>query len=373
VRVAAAIAVAGAIALAPSAMAAPVITPKLFGTTGDNGWYRSNVTVNWTVTDDAGLPIVSTQGCDPSTVTNDTPPTGTSLTCTATSQVDPSTTIQRSRSVVVSVDRVPPGAITAGADAPDDGGWFNHPIQVSWKGSDAGSGIASCTSTPYFGPDATGLSLSGACRDKAGNVSGSVPFVFSYDATPPMLARVTVVPDDEGARVAWQAPDAAHVVVIRSAAGARAAESDVVYDGTGTTFRDRGLKNGRRYTYVIQAEDVAGNAATASATVTPTADASTKHLLSPGAGSSLSRPPLLRWRRVARASYYNVQLFRNGKKILSAWPTKPQYQLRSRWRYRGQRHRLVHGTYRWLLWAGYGHRSQHRYGRLLGSRTFVVH
>ena len=31
-----------------------------------------------------------------------------------------------------------------------------------------------------------------------------------------------------------------------------------------------------------------------------------------------------------------------------------------------------HGTYRWLLWAGYGHRSEHRYGRLLGKRTFVV-
>jgi len=61
-----------------------------------------------------------------------------------------------------------------------------------------------------------------------------------------------------------------------------------------------------------------------------------------------------------------------AKKILSAWPTKPQYQLRSRWRYRGHRHRLVPGTYRWLLWAGYGHRSQHRYGRLLGRRTFVV-
>ena len=128
-------------------------------------------------------------------------------------------------------------------------------------------------------------------------------------------------------------------------------------------------KNGTRYTYLVQAADLAGNTATGSATVTPTADASTKHLLSPGAGSSLSRPPLLRWRKVARASYYNVQLFRNGRKILSAWPTRPQYQLRSRWRYRGERHRLVHGSYRWLLWAGYGHRSEHRYGRLLGRRT----
>ena len=80
----------------------------------------------------------------------------------------------------------------------------------------------------------------------------------------------------------------------------------------------------------------AGNTASDSATVTPSADASTKHLLSPGAASSLSRPPMLRWRKIARASYYNVQLFRNGKKILSAWPTKPHYQLRRVWTLRGQ-------------------------------------
>ena len=161
-------------------------------------------------------------------------------------------------------------------------------------------------------------------------------------------------------------------MVMRSATGARAPQTSVVYDGTGDEFTDRGLTNGTRYTYVVQAVDAAGNTASASATVTPTAEASTKHLLSPGAGSSLSRPPLLRWRKIARASYYNVQLVRNGKKILSAWPTKPQYQLRSTWRYHGKRHRLVKGTYRWLLWAGYGKRSQHRYGKLLGRRTFVI-
>jgi hypothetical protein len=361
-----------AMVLAPSAVAAPVITPKLFGTAGNNGWFRSNVTVNWTVTDDAGLAIVGTQGCDPTTLTQDTPPSGTSFTCTATSQLDPSTTIQRSRTVVVSIDRVPPGAITAAADSADNGGWFNHPVQVTWKGSDAGSGIASCTSVPYFGPDAVGVSLSGSCTDRAGNAGPSLPFVFNYDATPPVLADLRAAPDDEGARLAWQASGATRVTVMRTVEGARAAQSAVVYNGTGDEFTDSGLKNGRRYTYVVQALDAAGNAATGSATVTPTADASTKHLLSPGAGSSLSRPPLLRWRKIARASYYNVQLFRHGKKILSAWPTRPRYQLRSSWRYAGKRHRLVKGTYRWLLWAGYGHRSEHRYGRLLGKRTFVV-
>ena len=262
----------------------------------------------------------------------------------------------------------------ANADrATDAGGFYNHPLtaSVDWcRRRPRASPRARHLRTR--GPDGTGISLTGTCKDKAGNVSPPVPFVFNYDATPPALTAVSATPDDAGARLAWQASGAATVTVMRSPAGARAAQSEVVYDGTGDAFTDTGLKNGTRYTYLVQAADLAGNTATGSATVTPTADASTKHLLSPGAGSSLSRPPLLRWRKVARASYYNVQLFRNGRKILSAWPTRPQYQLRSRWRYRGERHRLVHGSYRWLLWAGYGHRSEHRYGRLLGRRTFVV-
>jgi hypothetical protein len=370
-RWAAAIAAAGAMLLASSAMALPVITPKTFGTGGDNGWFRSNVTVNWTVTDDAGFPIVNTQGCGPTTLTADTPPNGTTLTCTATSQIDPSTTVTRTGSVVVSIDRVAPASVSATPDAPGSGGWFNSPVQVNWAGTDGGSGIASCTSTRYAGPDGA-VSLNGNCKDKAGNVSAAAPFAFNYDSTPPVVASVTAAPDDAAARLAWQVAGAARVMVMRNVAGGRAAQSSVVYDGTGDSFTDTGLRNGRRYTYVVQALDAAGNAASSSVAVTPDAEASTKHLLSPGAGSSLSRPPLLRWRKIARASYYNVQLFRNGKKILSAWPTKPQYQLRSKWRYRGKRYRLVAGTYRWLLWAGYGKRSEHRYGKLLGRRTFVI-
>jgi hypothetical protein len=372
VRWAAAIAAAGAMLLAPQAIALPVITPKVFGTSGDNGWYRSNVTVNWTVVDDQGFPIVNTSGCDPSTLTNDTPSSGTKLTCSATSQIDSMTTVTRSGSVVVAIDRVAPGAITAAPDSPDNGGWFNHPLQVRWAGTDGGSGIASCTSTPYGGPDGNGISLSGACRDKAGNVSASLPYVFNYDATPPVITSVKVAPDDAGARLAWQASGASRVMVMRTAAGTRAAASSVVYDGTDDAFTDTGLRNGRRYTYVVQALDIAGNAASATVAVTPDAEASTRYLLSPGSRSTVHRAPLLRWRKIARASYYNVQLFRNGRKILSAWPTKPQYQLRSKWRYRGKRHRLVDGTYRWLLWAGYGKRSEHRYGKLLGRRTFVI-
>ena len=353
--------------LAMSVGAAPAravdVAWSAFGTSLTPGWYVSDVWINWSLTN-ISPPL--TVDCPPVHLVNDT--TAQTATCSAT---DASGTTTKT-TTTLRIDRTPPSAVAGPDRLADAGGFYNHPLTAAWSGTDATSGVASCTSTPYSGPDGTGISLTGTCKDKAGNVSAPVPFVFNYDATPPVLTAVSATPDDAGARLAWQASGAATVTVMRSPAGARAAQSEVVYDGTGDAFTDTGLKNGTRYTYLVQAADLAGNTATGSATVIPTADASTKHLLSPGAGSSLSRPPLLRWRKVARASYYNVQLFRNGRKILSAWPTRPQYQLRSRWRYRGERHRLVHGSYRWLLWAGYGHRSEHRYGRLLGRRTFVV-
>jgi hypothetical protein len=343
----------------------PAISLSVFGTQGDNGWYVTNVLVNWTVSDpESG--IASQTGCGPTSITSDTPLR--KVTCSATNGEGlPST-----QGTNIRRDATPPSVVANADRAADGGGFYTHSLTATWTGVDPTSGVASCSSAPYSGPDSNGISLSGTCKDKAGNVSAAVPFTFNYDATPPVLTSVTAIPDDAGARLAWQATGAARVMVMRSAPAARAAGSSVVYDGTGDAFTDRGLRNGRRYTYVVQALDAAGNAASSSVAVTPDPEASTKHLLSPGSRSTVHRPPLLRWRKMPRASYYNVQLFRNGRKILSAWPTKSQYQLRSKWRYRGKRHRLVPGTYRWLLWAGYGKRSEHRYGKLLGRRTFVI-
>jgi hypothetical protein len=359
--------VLAAVALAawvPAALALPpTITPSVTGQSGDNGWYVGNVIVNWTITPPG---YIVDAGCAPSTlITADT--TGTKVICQASNN-DGSTL----STVNIRLDKTAPSIVANADRAADGGGFYNHQLAVSWSGADATSGIASCASTPYSGPDGTGISLTGTCKDKAGNISAPVPFVFNYDATPPVLADVTARPDDAGARLAWQASGASSIMVIRSPAGARAAQSDVVYDGTGDAFTDRGLKNGRRYTYLVQAVDVAGSATSDSVAVTPDAEASTKHLLSPGSKSRLSRPPMLRWREIEAASYYNIQLFRHGKKILSAWPTKAHYQLRRAWTYRGHRHRLGKATYRWYLWGGYGHRAEHRYGRLLGKRSFTV-
>jgi hypothetical protein len=60
---------------------APTITPAISGTLGDNGWYVSNVTLSWSVTD-SGSGLASTTGCSTTNVTTDT--TGTDYSCSAT-------------------------------------------------------------------------------------------------------------------------------------------------------------------------------------------------------------------------------------------------------------------------------------------------
>ena len=79
---------------------APVVTPTVTGTLGNNGWYRSDVSVSWTVTDPES-PITSRVGCDPSTLSVDSG--GTAFACTATSAGG-----QGSGSATVKRDATPP-------------------------------------------------------------------------------------------------------------------------------------------------------------------------------------------------------------------------------------------------------------------------
>jgi hypothetical protein len=80
----------------------------------------------------------------------------------------------------------------------------------------------------------------------------------------------------------------------------------------------------------------------------------------------------LAWEADKKASYYNAQLIRDGEKILSAWPRKPRYVLRKRWRFGGRTYSLTPGIYHWYVWPGYGARSDVTYGELIGTRTFEI-
>jgi hypothetical protein len=75
---------------------------------------------------------------------------------------------------------------------------------------------------------------------------------------------------------------------------------------------------------------------------------------------------------VPNATYYNVQLYHDGKKILTAWPHATQLRLQASWTFDGRKYTLSPGRYRWYVWPGYGSLSANRYGKLIGTRSFVV-
>jgi hypothetical protein len=244
---------------------------------------------------------------------------------------------------------------------PDYNGWYNHPVSFTFIGSDATSGIESCTTPTYAGPDSDAARVVGSCRDRAGNVAQfGVP--IRYQATPPALTA-TADTGDRSVFLHWQANT--DVGIARSP-GLNGAASSVLYHGDSGSFDDMGVRDGAHYQYTLTAQDQAGNVTVRSVFATPG-----PRLLAPAANAHLGAPPLLRWTPVHGASYYNVQLYRHGK-VLSVWPTQPSLQLKRSWGFAGHHFRLKPGLYRWYVWPGFGRRAAARYGRMIGTGTFVV-
>jgi large repetitive protein len=93
-------------------------------------------------------------------------------------------------------------------------------------------------------------------------------------------------------------------------------------------------------------------------------------LFAPPAGARLTAPPLLAWRPASRARFYNVQLYRGGRKILTLWPGRARLKLRASWRYQGRLVRLRRATYTWIVWPAFGSQEHPRFGGKLGQSTF---
>jgi hypothetical protein len=139
----------------------PVITPTIVGTLGTNGWYTSDVTVNWSVVD-AESDITSSSGCDATTITSDT--TGTTLTCEATSAggtASQSVTIQRDATAPTLAPSVSPnpvllnGTATASPNASDTTSGIASQSCAAVATSSVGSKTVSCTATDNAGNTTT--------------------------------------------------------------------------------------------------------------------------------------------------------------------------------------------------------------------------
>jgi hypothetical protein len=241
-------------------------------------------------------------------------------------------------------------------------------LTVKFSGTDSVSGVSSCTApVSYAGPDRPEASLAGSCRDAAGNVSQEQRFVLNYDATPPKLSRVRAQVARGVASVGWHKPADAVLVRIERTPGVNGAKKTHVYSGTGERFVDRTVRSGVRYRYEIIALDAAGNVfGTAVATGPRPA------LFQPDERAVVRAPVVLAWKAAPAARYYNVQLHRNGVKVMTVWPRTARFRIPRSWRHLGKAQTLRPGEYTWYVWPGIGARAQSRYGKLLGSSSFVV-
>jgi hypothetical protein len=127
-------------------------------------------------------------------------------------------------------------------------------------------------------------------------------------------------------------------------------------------------------TVTCTSADRRGNASSASFKVIVARARTVKSasLFAPRAGARVSRPPVLRWRAVPKARFYNAQVYRNGRKILSLWPSRASLKMTRSWQFGGHTFRLKPGVYTWYVWPGFGTLATPRFGKLLGQSSFRV-
>ncbi|MEM0030339.1 MAG: PxKF domain-containing protein [Candidatus Nitrosocaldus sp.] len=168
----------------------PTLTKTLSGTSGNNGWYVSDVEVTLTGSDaTSGLASIE-YSFDGTNWTNYSGPF--TITAEGTTTLYHRATDNAGNTYVlpsqqIKIDKTAP-TVTATPDrSADHNGWYNAPLTITFSGTDATSGIDSCDSpVNYNGPDGTNIEVTGSCTDNAGNV-GSASYTFDYDNTDPTV------------------------------------------------------------------------------------------------------------------------------------------------------------------------------------------
>jgi hypothetical protein len=337
----------------PSVTATPARAPD-----GD-GWYSHAVQFTFAGTD-AMSGIAS---CTAPATYSEPDSTSASVSGTCTDQAGN----KGSAAATFHYDSTPPKVTVDLARKPDANGWYTKPVLAAFAGTDSVSGIASCEPAKTFkGPDGTDDKVTGTCRDKAGN-TGTGSVVLRYDGSGPRLSKVAAALGNRSATLSWKRPADLKTVEVVRRPGRSSPKASVVYRGNGSGFRDTNLRVGVSYRYTLTSKDAAGNTATVSLTATPRA------LYVPAPGAKVGAGGVkLSWVAKPKTKYYNVQLYRAGKKVLSRWPLTASLHVPHHWTYGGKRRTLKPGTYHWYVWPGVGARTASRYGARLGSSSFVV-
>ena len=239
----------------PADTTAPVITPNVVGTLGNNDWYLSDVTVSWSVVDNESA-ISSQSGCDPVTVNADA--AGVTFTCSATS-----TGGTASQSVTIKRDATAPTISAAASSAPNTNGWYNSDVTVPFTCADNLSGVVSCPADETLSSEGSAVSSTAqTITDQAGNSSAASNIVtVQIDKTAPV---VTVTGVSDGASYTLGSVPAA-------ACSTSDALSGVATQATASVTGGNGDGTGSFIATCSGASDNAGNSGSASVSYTVSA------------------------------------------------------------------------------------------------------
>jgi parallel beta-helix repeat protein len=178
----------------------PETTADVSGTSGDNGWYVSDVTVTLTATDEGGTGLCggSTGGqVDYTEYSFDESSwiiyTGPFLISDEGSitlyyrSIDTAGNVEETKEQIIKIDKTPPVITGAETSWPNAGGWYNSDVTVHFDATDAVSGIASTTADVTVSSEGANQEVTGTSTDQAGN---SASFIFSgihIDKTAPTI------------------------------------------------------------------------------------------------------------------------------------------------------------------------------------------
>jgi len=179
---------------------APTISGAATAAANTAGWYKGDVTVHFTCSDDRSG--IDASGC-PADITVGSEGENQSAAGSVTDKADNTASYTVSG---ISIDKTAPTASAGKLPAANAFGWNNGTVTVSFTGSDALSGIANCSADETLSNEGANQSASGTCTDKAGNTSDPATATVHIDKTAPTI-NGSRSPDANGA--GWNNADVA--------------------------------------------------------------------------------------------------------------------------------------------------------------------
>ncbi len=167
-----------------------------------NGWYNSNVTVTWSVSD-ATSGLADPNVCPQETLADDTD--SGKFTCTATDNAGNTASLE---TVTIKRDATAPVInYTLNPTAPNANGWYKSDVTVTWSVSDATSGLADPNVCPQqtLADDTDSGTFTCTATDNAGNTA-SKSVTIKLDKTAPEITY-TLDPEDPDGLNEWYVTD----------------------------------------------------------------------------------------------------------------------------------------------------------------------